>query len=290
MENPCLTFVTPTLLAGDRSLADVICHEIAHSWTGNLVTTRTWEHFWLNEGCTMWVQRKIMERLHGEHFFDFDARIGQKALADNVEVMGSDNPLTALVGALASTVLPSVLHFAAVHNALLLRPAQIPKLDGVDPDDAFSTVPYEKGFSLVYHLQDVAGGAKAFDPWFRSYIEKYAGKTVTSEEFKAHYLATFESKVDTSVIDWNKWFFSAGLVDWEHNWDDTLRNKCIALADKWVAGGEECTTSEEWDAMNTGQRITVLEYLQDVQAANKADDKLTHDIAAIARMDKLYVA
>ena len=75
-----------------------------------------------------------------------------------------------------------------------------------------------------------------------------------------------------------------------HMHKDTLRNKCIALADKWVAGGEECTTSEEWDAMNTGQRITVLEYLQDVQAANKADDKLTHDIAAIARMDKLYVA
>ncbi len=60
MENPCLTFVTPTLLAGDRSLADVVAHEISHSWTGNLVTNHTWEHFWLNEGWTMWVQRKIM--------------------------------------------------------------------------------------------------------------------------------------------------------------------------------------------------------------------------------------
>merc|ERR1740138_615944 len=66
MENPCLTFVTPTLLAGDRSLADVVAHEIAHSWTGNLVTNHTWEHFWLNEGWTMWVQRKIMAKVHDD--------------------------------------------------------------------------------------------------------------------------------------------------------------------------------------------------------------------------------
>ena len=59
MENPCLTFATPTLLAGDRSLANVICHEVAHGWTGNLVTNHTWEHFWLNEGWTVWLERKI---------------------------------------------------------------------------------------------------------------------------------------------------------------------------------------------------------------------------------------
>lgn len=62
MENPCLTFATPTLLAGDKSLADVIAHEIAHSWTGNLVTNATWEHFWLNEGWTVWLERKITSR------------------------------------------------------------------------------------------------------------------------------------------------------------------------------------------------------------------------------------
>jgi leukotriene-A4 hydrolase len=60
MENPCLTFATPTLLAGDKSLADVIAHEIAHSWTGNLVTNHTWNHFWLNEGWTVWLERKIL--------------------------------------------------------------------------------------------------------------------------------------------------------------------------------------------------------------------------------------
>ena len=67
MENPCLTFATPTLLAGDKSLADVIAHEIAHSWTGNLVTNHTWEHFWLNEGWTVWLERKIMAKVKGRY-------------------------------------------------------------------------------------------------------------------------------------------------------------------------------------------------------------------------------
>ncbi len=68
MENPCLTFATPTLLAGDKSLANVIAHEIAHSWTGNLVTNKDWEHFWLNEGFTVFVERKILGALQGEEY------------------------------------------------------------------------------------------------------------------------------------------------------------------------------------------------------------------------------
>lgn len=107
MENPCLTFVTPTLLAGDRSLANVVAHEIAHSWTGNLVTNRTWEHFWLNEGFTVFVERKIVSRLESESARHFHAIVGWKALSDSIETFGPSNPLTALV----------------------------PKLDGVDPDD-----------------------------------------------------------------------------------------------------------------------------------------------------------
>ena len=73
MENPCLTFVTPTLLAGDRSQAHVVAHEIAHSWSGNLVTNETWESFWLNEGFTVFIERKIMHAMYGKAVFDFSA-------------------------------------------------------------------------------------------------------------------------------------------------------------------------------------------------------------------------
>ena len=82
-----LTFVTPTLLAGDRSLADVVAHEIAHSWTGNLVTNATWDHFWLNEGWTTWFQRKIMARVKDDpKFVDFDFSLGYQSLQESVDV------------------------------------------------------------------------------------------------------------------------------------------------------------------------------------------------------------
>merc|ERR1712141_363849 len=95
MENPCLTFATPTLLAGDRSLASVIAHEIAHSWTGNLVTNSNFEHFWLNEGFTVFTEQKIVGRMRGEPSRHFSAIMKWASLKYNViEIQGEDNPLT----------------------------------------------------------------------------------------------------------------------------------------------------------------------------------------------------
>jgi leukotriene-A4 hydrolase len=84
MENPCLTFVTPALIAGDKSLASVIAHEISHSWTGNLVTNRDWRNFWLNEGFTMFLERKIIEIVFGEDDALLSASIGLKDLLDTI--------------------------------------------------------------------------------------------------------------------------------------------------------------------------------------------------------------
>jgi leukotriene-A4 hydrolase len=89
MENPCLTFVTPTLLAGDRSLANVVAHEIAHSWTGNLITNRNFEHFWLNEGFTVFVERKIKGRLSSPLHQDFDAYGRLNELNETVKLMSN---------------------------------------------------------------------------------------------------------------------------------------------------------------------------------------------------------
>jgi len=81
MENPCLTFVTPALIAGDKSLANVIAHEISHSWTGNLVTNQNWQHFWLNEGFTTFLQRKITEIIYGIDMYNLEANIGYASLS-----------------------------------------------------------------------------------------------------------------------------------------------------------------------------------------------------------------
>ena len=127
MENPCLTFATPTLLAGDRSLANVVCHEIAHSWMGNLVTNHTWEHFWLNEGWCRWLEERTLTKLSPNNFH---LQESLSSLEDSVQQFGEDSPLTQLV----------------------------PPLDGIDPDDSFSSVPYEKGLALLNHLAFVVGG------------------------------------------------------------------------------------------------------------------------------------
>ena len=101
MENPCLTFVTPTLLAGDRSQAHVVAHEIAHSWSGNLVTNKTWEHFWLNEGFTVFIERKIMNKMYGKSVFDFNAIGGLMELKETVARLGTNHPHTVLKPELA---------------------------------------------------------------------------------------------------------------------------------------------------------------------------------------------
>ena len=118
-------------IAGDRSLADVIAHEIAHSWTGNLVTNSNFEHFWLNEGFTVFTEQKIVGRMKGEPARHFSAIMRWKDLVYSVmTVQGETNPLTALVV----------------------------DLTGVDPDDAFSVVPYIKGSTFLWYLEHLVGG------------------------------------------------------------------------------------------------------------------------------------
>ncbi|XP_063073857.1 leukotriene A-4 hydrolase-like [Engraulis encrasicolus] len=184
MENPCLTFATPTLLAGDKSLSNVIAHEISHSWTGNLVTNKTWEHFWLNEGHTVYLERMIGRALESEQFRQFKAMGGWKDLQDSVNTFGANSPLTNLV----------------------------PDLNEVDPDVAFSSVPYEKGFALLYHLEELMGGPEVFMGFVKSYIQLFAYSSVTSEEWKTYLFTYFKDKVDIlNKVDWNAWMHTPGM-------------------------------------------------------------------------------
>lgn len=96
MENPCLTFVTPALLAGDRSLTNVIAHEIAHSWTGNLVTNKNWTNFWMNEGFTTFLERKICELINGEDMANLEANVGMVELEHAIKAFGPTHNFTCL--------------------------------------------------------------------------------------------------------------------------------------------------------------------------------------------------
>jgi leukotriene-A4 hydrolase len=154
MENPRLTFLTPTLIAGDKSLVNVVAHELAHSWTGNLVTNASAEHFWLNEGFTVFAERRILEALAGQEVAALHAALGRRSLEEAMH------------------------HFRAHPQLTALRT----HLSGVDPDEAFSQIPYEKGYLLLRALED-AVGRPAFDGFLRRYLARYRFQALTTEEF-----------------------------------------------------------------------------------------------------------
>ncbi|WAR25725.1 LKHA4-like protein [Mya arenaria] len=208
MENPCRTFVTPTLLAGDRSLADVIAHEIAHSWTGNLVTCKTWAHFWLNESYTEFSERKIVSDLKGgEKFRQFLALRGWKILCETVDELGEDSEFTKLV----------------------------PNMDGVDPDESFSSIPYEKGHALLFYLEQLLGGPDVFEPYVRAYIDEFKYKSITTQDWKDFLFNYFKKEVAEGKldgVDWEGWLYKKGVPPQKPNYDTTMMEECDPISHK----------------------------------------------------------
>ncbi len=159
MENPRLTFLTPTLLAGDKSLVNVVAHELAHSWTGNLVTNTNAEHFWLNEGFTVFAERRILEALEGTEIAALHAALGRNDLND------------------------AIARFTKAGTPELTKLRT--HLDGIDPDEAFSVVPYEKGYLFLRTLEDALGREK-FDVLLKAWLAAHRFKSANTDDFLAH--------------------------------------------------------------------------------------------------------
>ncbi|CAK7223409.1 Leucyl aminopeptidase yscIV [Sporothrix eucalyptigena] len=237
MENPIFTFATPTIISGDRQNVDVIAHELSHSWSGNLVTSGSWEHYWLNEGWTMYLERRIIAAIHGDAYFDFSAVIGWKALEDAVAGFGPTHDYTKLL----------INH------------------DGIDPDDAFSTVPYEKGFHMVYYLEQLVGRAN-FDKFIPYYFTKWSRKSLDSYEFRDTFLEFFAApeyaslKPALATIDWEGRFRSPGLPPKPH-FDTTLIDVCYELAAKWKSPDYKPSPADV-DGWVANQKIVFLGEVQ----------------------------
>ena len=154
MENPRLAFVTPSLLAGDRSLVNVIAHELSHAWTGNLVTNASANDFWLNEGFTVYAERRILEALEGRESSEMHAAAGLHDLHVALERFATRPELTRLRN----------------------------DLRGIDPDEAYSTVPYEKGYLLLRKLEETAG-RPAWDGFLRAYLAAFRFQSIVTQQF-----------------------------------------------------------------------------------------------------------
>ncbi len=183
MENPRLTFATPTIIAGDRSLTALIAHELAHSWSGNLVTNATWDDFWLNEGFTVYFERRIMEALYGESYANMLARLGYQDLEEDVEDLGADSEDT--------------------HLHLDLK--------GRDPDEGMNDIAYEKGAFFLTLLEEKSG-RENFDRFLRQYFKAHRFKTLATGEF-VQYLN--EHLIEKYQLDVNidEWIYGPGIPE-----------------------------------------------------------------------------
>jgi len=184
MENPRLTFATPTVLAGDRSLVSLIAHELAHSWSGNLVTNATWRDFWLNEGFTTYLERRIIEDLHGHARADTEAVLGLAELRDELKQLPEKD---------------QILHI---------------DLNGRDPDDGMTRIAYEKGALFLLTLER-AFGRERFDDFLRAYFDHFAFKSITTADFQEFLNDRLFSHdtVAAQKIDLAAWLERPGLPD-----------------------------------------------------------------------------
>lgn len=215
MENPRMTFLTPTLLAGDRSLVDVVAHELAHSWTGNLVSNATAEHFWLNEGFTVWAERRILKALHGEEAAGLAWGIGQRELEEALERFRDKPELTRLRT----------------------------RLQGIDPDDAFSVVPYEKGARFVVALERAAGEAE-FDRFVKSYMKRFRFRSVTTEQFCDYVESVFPGLL--AKVDAPAWLDRPGLPENAPRFVSARLEELTALARSWKTSGGLDAAAAKW--------------------------------------------
>ncbi len=224
MENPRLTFATPTVIAGDKSLTSLLAHELAHSWSGNLVTNATWDDFWLNEGFTVYFEIRIMEVLYGVDRANMLALIGRQDLEDEIENLKETPNETKL------------------------------KLDlkGHNPDDGMNSIAYDKGYLFLRTLEEAVGRDR-FDFFLKNYFNEHAFSTITTERFIV-YLK--ENLLDKNNISFNldEWIYTPGIPE----------NQSIIISDKfkevenvikkWNEGvmNAEEICGQDW---NTQQRI-----------------------------------
>ncbi|MDA7903152.1 M1 family metallopeptidase [Mariniblastus sp.] len=175
MENPRLTFATPTILAGDRSLVALIAHELAHSWSGNLVTNATWDDFWLNEGFTVYFEQRIMESIYGREYSEMLARLSLDGLLAEIKELEARDTWLKL------------------------------DLRGRNPDDGMTSIAYDKGYFFLRMLEEKVGREK-FDQFLKSYFKKFAFQSMTTEGFLSYLQENLDEK-----IDFNAWVYSPGL-------------------------------------------------------------------------------
>lgn len=239
MENPRLTFLTPTMLAGDRSLVSLIAHELAHSWSGNLVTNAAWSDFWLNEGFTTYFQSRIMERLYGP-------KIAQQQIA-----LGWDDLQTAIADEGGAGAAGTRLHL---------------DLAGKDPDAGMNDIAYEKGAAMLRTIEAAVGRLR-WDAYLRSYFDRYAFQPITAEAFLADLrrnLVAGDTALERRLM-LDRWVYQPGLPANAVSPPAGAFANVDAAAASYVRGG--AIPAAAWRDWTTAERLRFVNAIPRTQAA-----------------------
>jgi leukotriene A-4 hydrolase/aminopeptidase len=209
MENPRLTFVTPTVLAGDRSLTSLVAHELAHSWSGNLVTAATWNDFWLNEGFTVYFEHRIDEKVYGTDYDEMLSVLELRELKQDIQEIGPES--------------------ADTHLFL--------NLAGRDPDEGMTLIAYDKGHFFLRLVEETVGRQR-FDAFLRDYFNQFAFESMTTEKFVTllrDKLLQGDQELEQK-IDINAWVYGPGLPDNVPNIQSTALQQVDSQAEAFVTG------------------------------------------------------
>ena len=258
MENPRLSFITPTVIAGDKSLVALIAHELAHSWSGNLVTNSSWRDLWLNEGFTTYLTNRIMEFVYGEERYRMELSLGYADLqADLGELDENDTRLAN-------------------------------DISGRDPDDAFSNIPYEKGSLFLYEIEQNVG-REAFDAFLLDYFNKYAFESISTEEFLAHFeqtlLKSHAEDLDRERI--HQWIYEPGIPDGAPQPRSDALTRIDPIRQGWLSGERLATeidtgdwTYHQWKYFLDGMPETLeTEQLVELDEAFRLTESTNNEIA-----------
>ena len=209
MENPCLTFSSPCLINGDKSLVDLIAHELIHSWSGNLVTNENWRDFWLNEGVTKFLQRKVIARWQSDDYAKMDYMLGLSYIKKYLGVFGENSTYTTLR----------------------------PDLTGVLPDAFFSNIPYEKGSNFMYYLETIVG-KEIMQDFFQNYFKEFAYQSVDFFQFQEYFIKICKNNSlddDTlNSIKWQEWVFEPGDCPVPNNFSNKYNDQLQNVLEKFI--------------------------------------------------------
>ena len=258
MENPRLTFATPTIIAGDRSLVSLVAHELAHSWSGNLVTNSTWDDFWLNEGFTVYFEQRIMEAVYGRDISEMLASLSYRGLVNELSDLSPND----------------------THLRLHLK--------GRNPDDGMTAIAYDKGFLFLRMIEETVGRAP-FDAFLSEYFTKHAFKVMDTDNF-IEYLESnlLTDEATRNAVNLTAWIDGAGLPDnCPKIQSDRIEQVDIAV-ESWASGGM-ATSDLLWNDWIYQERYRFLKSIPSSVSVAKLDElNTTFKISSTGNNEVLF--